>query len=84
MYTYIYTSIYISERKIDDCLIYCILSNGEVIKYHKFISALVIELSVSCLNTGSEDRLTPLLSLSSCLITYEITKLIILGDPYQL
>ena len=33
------------------------LSNGEVIKYHKFISVLVIELSVGCLNTGPEDRL---------------------------
>ena len=45
--------IHISE----DCLIYCILSNGEVIKYHKFISVVVIELSVRCLNTGPEDRL---------------------------
>ena len=48
-----YTSIYISE-KITDCLIYCILSNGEVIKYHKFISVVVI---ARCLNTGFEDRL---------------------------
>ena len=38
-------------------LIYCILSNGEVIKYHKFISVVVIELSFRCLNTGPEDRL---------------------------
>ena len=41
-------------------LISCILSNmsnGEVIKYHKFISVVVIELSVRCLNTGPEDRL---------------------------
>ena len=52
-----YTSIYISEKKITDCLIYCILSNGEVIKYHKFISVVVIELSARCLNTGPEDRL---------------------------
>ena len=52
-----YTSIYISEKKITDCLIYCILSNGEVIKYHKFISVVVIELSAKCLNTGPEDRL---------------------------
>ena len=36
----------------------CILSNGEVIKYHKFISVVVIELSVRCLNTGPEDRLS--------------------------
>ena len=52
-----YTSIYISGKKITDCLIYCILSNGEVIKYHKFISVVVIELSAKCLNTGPEDRL---------------------------
>ena len=52
-----YTSIYISEKKITDCLIYCILSNGEVIKYHKFISVVVIELSARCLSTGPEDRL---------------------------
>ena len=45
------------KKKITDCLIYCILSNGEVIKYHKFISVVVIELSARCLNTGSEDRL---------------------------
>ena len=38
--------------------IYCILSNGEVIKYHTFISVVVIELSARCLNTGPEDRLT--------------------------
>ena len=51
-----YTSIYTSE-KITDCLIYCILSKGEVIRYHKFISVVVIELLVRCLNTGPEDRL---------------------------
>ena len=45
------------KKKISDCLIYCILSNGEVIKYHKFISVVVIELSFRCLNTGPEDRL---------------------------
>ena len=45
-------------KKITDCLIYCILSNGEVIKYHKFISVVVIELSVRYLNTGPEDRLS--------------------------
>ena len=33
------------------------MCNGEVIKYHKFISVEVIELSVRCLNTGPEDRL---------------------------
>ena len=35
----------------------CILSNGEIIKYHIFISVVVIELSVRCLNAGPEDRL---------------------------
>ena len=44
------------KKKNTDCLIYCILSNGEVIKYHKFISVVVIELSFRCLNTGPEDR----------------------------
>ena len=34
-----------------------VLFTGEVIKYHKFISVVVIELSVRYLNTGSEDRL---------------------------
>ena len=52
MCTYIYT-----EKKISDCLITCILSNGEVIKYHKFILVVVMELSVRSLNTGPEDRL---------------------------
>ena len=47
-----------SLKKITDCLIYCILSNGEVIKYHEFICVVVIELSVRCLNTGPEDRLS--------------------------
>ena len=42
---------------MSDCLIYCILSKGEVIKYHKFISVVVIEISVRSLNTGPEDRL---------------------------
>ena len=60
-----YTSIYISEKKITDCLISCILSNGEVIKYHKFISVVVIELSARCLNTGPEDRLQCLLSFAN-------------------
>ena len=49
--------MYTSLKKITDCLIYCILSNGEVIKYHKFISVVVIELSVIFFNTGREDRL---------------------------
>ena len=48
---------YTSLKKIIDCLISCILSHGEVIKYHKFISVVVIEFSVKCLNTGPEDRL---------------------------
>ena len=55
---HIYRSIYTSVKIFTDCLIYCILSNGEVIKYHKFISVVVIELSVRCLNTGPEDRLS--------------------------
>ena len=52
-----YTSIYTSVKCFTDWLIYCILSNGEVIKYHIFISVVVIELSVIYLNTGPEDRL---------------------------
>ena len=54
------------KKKITDCLIYCILSNGEVIKYHKFISVVVIELSFRCLNTGPEDR------LCGCIYTQEL------------
>ena len=54
---HIHIQAYTSLKKISDCLIYCILSNGEVIKYHEFISVVVIELSVRCLNTGPEDRL---------------------------
>ena len=50
-------------------LIYCILSNGEVIKYHKLISVVDIELSVRCLNTGPEDRLA-LLEHSAILSTW--------------
>ena len=42
---------YTPLKKITGCLI---LSNKEVIKYHKFISVVAIELSV---NTGPEDRL---------------------------
>ena len=34
-----------------------ILSNGEVIKYHIFISVVVLDLAARCLNTGPEDRL---------------------------
>ena len=53
MCTYIYTfKAYSSLKKITDCSIYYILSNEEVIKYHQFISVVVIELSVNCLNTG--------------------------------
>ena len=51
------------KKKITDCLIHCILSDGEVIKYHKFISVVVIELLVRCLNTGPEDRLYEVLPL---------------------
>ena len=54
---HIHIQAYTSLKKITDCLVSCILSNGEVIKYHKFISVVVIELSVGCLNTGPEDRL---------------------------
>ena len=54
---HIHKQAFTSLKKITDCLIYCILSNGEVVKYHKFISVVVIELSARCLNTGSEDRL---------------------------
>ena len=54
---HIHRQAFKSLKKITDCLFYCILSNGEVIKYHKFISVVVIELLVRCLNTGPEDRL---------------------------
>ena len=43
---------YISSVKI-----FASLSNGEVIKYHIFISVVVTEMSVRCFNTGPEDRL---------------------------
>ena len=56
----IHIQAYTSLKKISGCLVSCILSNGEVIKYHKFISVVVIELSVRCPNTGPEDRLDPL------------------------
>ena len=62
---HIHIQAYTSLKKISDCLIYCILSNGEVIKYHKFIPVVVIELSVRGLNTGPEDRLP--CSMCSCL-----------------
>ena len=55
---HIHIQAYTSPKKITDCLIYCILSNREVINCHKFISVVVIELSIICLNTGPEDRLT--------------------------
>ena len=51
-YVHILIQAYTSLKKITDCRIYCILSNGEVIKYHKFISVVVIELSVQGLKTG--------------------------------
>ena len=60
IHAHTYTSIYISEK--NHCLCYlCILSNGEEIKYHKFISVVDVELSDRCLITGSEDRLVNLL-----------------------
>ena len=65
MCAHTYSSIYVFE-KISDCLIY---KSGELRwsmysgqwgsnKYHQFISVVVIELSVRCLNTGPEDRLS--------------------------
>ena len=48
-HTYYYMAVPISLE--------CILSNGEVIKYHKFISVVVIEISARYLNTGPADRL---------------------------
>ena len=62
MCTYIYKHI----RLCIFFLIYCILSNGEVIKYHIFISVVVIDLSVRCLNTGPGDRLGAGVSLHTC------------------
>ena len=62
---HIHIQAYTSLKKISDCLIYCILSNGEVIKYHKFIPVVVIEISARGLNTGPEDRLP--CSMCSCL-----------------
>ena len=56
---------YTSVKYFTDCLIYRTLRNGEVINYHIFISAVVIELSVRCLNTGPEDRLTLSLCINS-------------------
>ena len=56
-YVHIHIQAYTYLKKITDCLISCILSNGEVIKYHKFISVVVTELSVRCLNTGPGDSL---------------------------
>ena len=53
MCTYIYKHIHLCKKSLTAC----ILSNGEVIKYHKYISVVIIELSVRCLNTGPEDRL---------------------------
>ena len=47
---HIHIQAYTTLKKITDCLIYCILSNGEVIKYHKFISVVDIDFSVRCLN----------------------------------
>ena len=37
--------------------VYTPLYSGDDIKYHMFISVVVIELSVRCLNTGPEDIL---------------------------
>ena len=56
-YVHNHIQAYTSLKKNSDCLISCVLSNWEVIKYHKFISVVVIEISVRVLNTGHEDRL---------------------------
>ena len=58
---------YTPLKRITDSLslIYCILSNGKVIKYHIFISVVVIELFVRYLNTGPEDRLDDATDLGS-------------------
>ena len=48
----------LKKKKSLTVLFTCILSNGEVIKYHKSISVLVIELSFKCLNIGPEDKVT--------------------------
>ena len=61
-YVHIHIQAYTYLKKITDCLIYYIVGNGEVIKYQKFISVVVIELSVRCLNTGPENRLSHVLS----------------------
>ena len=63
-YVHIHIQAYTSLKK--SLTVSCILSNGEVIKYHKFISVVVIELSVRCLNTGPEDRLLLALSRDIC------------------
>ena len=66
---HIHKQAFKSLKKSLTVLFTCILSNGEVIKYHKFISVVVMELSVRCLNTGPEDRLPPrLLILSKAVI----------------
>ena len=46
MHLHVLIQAYTPLKKITDCLTYCIRSNGEVIKYHTFISVIVIELSV--------------------------------------
>ena len=54
MCTYIYKHSLLLLKEFTDCRIYCILGNGEVIKYHIFIFAEVIELSdeIEGLRTG--------------------------------
>ena len=69
---HIHIQAYAPVKMFTDCLIYCILNNGEVIKYHKFISVRVIELSVRCRKAGPEDRLEQLqhiLKLNKVVIT---------------
>ena len=63
-YLHIHIQAYTSQKSLT-VLFTCILSNGEVIKYHTFISVVVIEFSVRCLNTGPENRPTDRLRVVS-------------------
>ena len=65
-------------QDVDLYIIYCILSNREVIKYHKFISVVVIELSVRCRRQATKDG--PLDLTHSCLMEFPV--LIIWTNPF--
>ena len=67
------TSTCTSLKIFSDCLIcfVCILSNGEVIRYHILTSVVVIELSFGCLNTGPENRLVGVYVLCLCLTSQQ-------------